>query len=473
MKALRVMTFPIQKPSIAAAKAPNRRTALSLMSAGAMISAFGAPAGAREAAPHRRPVLATPEQIKAELALLRLLADPALEAAQARVKAELAATPKGQTPDGAVRIDAAVDEWTASVIFKEIASYRPTPAILWTTDDTPRTWLGHTLGGVGTAGDNPDNIYRSAYVDGAGRYEILGQVDPLHRPAQFSLEIVRGEGALPSNPKTQSSNRADMGNQVAMITDRDLEIAPDGTFRIRLGGDATGRGAVALPPGPLTFGFRDTLSDWSQRPNRLTLRRLDPAPPRPFDPAELRRRALDGVEPYVRFWSKFTDGWFGGLKPNTVGGPVARDGGWGFVAGVRFQLAPDEALVITTTRGGAAYTGFQLVDPWLIAPDARRHQVCLNLSQATPNQDGAYTYVITGADPGVANWLDTTGLGAGYGVVRWQGLAPGATREGLLGEARLVKRAEVADLQGVARVTPAERRVQLAARVEGYTNRLL
>ena len=49
-------------------------------------------------------------------------------------------------------------------------------------DDTPRTWLGHTLGGVGTAGDNPDNIYRLAYLDGAGRYAIEGKIDPAHRP---------------------------------------------------------------------------------------------------------------------------------------------------------------------------------------------------------------------------------------------------------------------------------------------------
>ena len=35
------------------------------------------------------------------------------------------------------------------------------------------SWLGHTLGGVGTAGDNPDNIYRLAYLDGTGRYEIV------------------------------------------------------------------------------------------------------------------------------------------------------------------------------------------------------------------------------------------------------------------------------------------------------------
>lgn len=445
-----------------------RRAAPAAVSAA--ILAVTAGAGA-QAAPPPRPVLATPEQIEAETALLRLLNDPEIKAAQAKLKAELAATPTGRTPAGAARIDEAVAQWTNSVIFKEIAAWRA-PAILWGTDDTPRTWLGHTLGGVGTAGDNPDNIYRLAYLDGAGRYAIEGKIDPARRPAQLSFEIVRGDGGLPTKADTKKTNGADLGNQVAMLTDRKLAIGADGRFRITLGGAGDGPNHVALPPGPLTVGIRDTLSDWSQRPASLTLRRLDPAPAKAADPAELRARVLAKLGDYVRFWSAFGDGWFGGLAPNSIGGPVARDGGWGFVSGVRFKLQPGEAVLVTTTRGGAAYTGFQATDPWMIAADATRYQTSLNLSQARPNADGSFTYAIAAEDPGIANWIDSAGLAEGYAVLRWQGLPPGAAKDGLVRDFRVVKLGEIQDLPGVPRVSPDERRAQLAARAEGYANRV-
>ena len=415
------------------------------------------------------PVLATPDQVEAEKALLKLEADPQVLAVKARLKTELAATPTGQTKAGAARIDEAIDQWTRSVIFKDLAHYRSAPAILWATDDTPRSWLGHTVGGVGAAGDNPDNIYRAAYIDGAGRYEIAGRVDPKHRPAQFSFEIDRGDGAQPAKLKDQTAKHADMGNQLAMLTDRDLKIAPDGRFRITLGGASGGANHVALEPGLFTVGVRDSLSDWSQRPMKLSIRRLDAGPAKPVDLAEVRSHVVADLADYVQFWSAFGSKWFGGLAPNAYAGPIARDGGWGFVAGLRFRLAPGEAILVTTTTGGAKYTGFQVTDPWMIADDARRHQTSLNLSQAAANADGSYTYVVAATDPGVANWIDTAGLDEGFAVLRWQGLPPGATKDGLLREFRVVK---ISELAGLPRVSPAQRRQQLAERADGYANRV-
>ena len=415
------------------------------------------------------PVLATPDQVEAERALLKLEADPQILAVKTRLKAELAATPTGQTKAGVARIDEAIDQWTRSVIFKDLAHYRSSSAILWATDDTPRSWLGHTLGGVGTAGDNPDNIYRVAYIDGASRYEIVGHVDPAHRPAQFSFEIDRGDGAQPAKLKDQTAKHADMGNQLAMLTDRDLKVSAGGEFRITLGGPPGGPNHVALQPGLFTVGVRDSLSDWGQRPMKLAIRRLDGGPAKPLDLAEVRSHVVEDLEDYVQFWSAFGGKWFGGLAPNAYAGPIARDGGWGFVAGVRFKLAPDEAILVTTTTGGAKYTGFQVTDPWMIAPDAKRYQTSLNLSQSVANPDGSYSYVIAATDPGVANWIDTAGLDEGFAVLRWQGLPPGATKDGLLREFKVVK---LSELSSLPKVSPAERRQQLAERADGYANRV-
>ena len=217
--------------------------------------------------------------------------------------------------------------------------------------------------------------------------------------------------------------------------------------------------------------MRDILSDWTQRAALLRIRRLDTAAPALFSPADIRAHLLADLPDYIRFWSAFPNIWMGGLKPNSFAQPKKRPGGWGFVAGLRFQLAPDEAAVVTTTQGPARYTGFQIIDPWMIAPDARHSQCCLNVTQATPDADGAFTYVIAQTDPGVANWLDTTGLHDGFGIMRWQNIPADMTSDGLIREYRVIKLADVPALQGVARITPAQRLQQLEARTIGYNTR--
>ena len=42
----------------------------------------------------------------------------------------------------------------------------------------------------------------------------------------------------------------------------------------------------------------------------------------------------------------------------------------------------------------------------------------LNKAQSVPNEDGTYTYVISPADPGVANWIDSDGLNEGILTLR-------------------------------------------------------
>jgi hypothetical protein len=428
------------------------------------------------AAPATRPVaaqplLATPDQVDGERVLRHLLTDPAIKAEQQRIKAILVATAIGQTKDGAARLDIALAEWTNSLIFKELSAGRAQPAILWGTDDTPRTWLGYTLGGVGTSGDNPDHIYRGTEIDGAGRYEIDGKFDPATRPAQFVLSVGH---AMKLEPQPLTKNSADLTGQIALLKDNDIRVARDGSFRVTLGGTAEPGEAnhVALEPGPLSVGFRDVLSDWRQRPARLTIRRLDDSSARAsFDEAAIKAQVLRKFEPYVRFWSSFPNQWFGGLKPNSISRAVPRDGGWGYLAGLRFQLKPDEAILVTTNYGGAQYAGIQVVDPWMIAPDARVHQTSLNPAQARPDKSGNYSFVIAPRDPGVWNWLDSDGLHDGIGLLRWQNLPEGASGDRLIRDFRVIKLTDARTLPGIALATPAERKAQLARRAQEYANR--
>lgn len=448
----------------------NAIAALNLLSCALLLGLAGAPAMAATAK-STQPLLATPDQAEGEQALIALLRDPDVKAAQAKVRADLAQTTIGQTRDGAARIGEVVAQWTNSLIFKELLVERAQPVILWGTDDTPRTWLGYTLGAVGTSGDNPDHIYRSSAVDGGGSYEIIGKFDVAHRPAQFVVAVSK---LIPeAQIKSLAANAAGLGGKTTVLTDRDIKVAPDGTFRITLGGAAsTGSDPhVELEPGTIGVGFRDVLSDWSQRPSQLTIRRLDGQPRTPLDPAKLKQRVVERLGSYVHFWSAFPETWFGGLKPNTISGPVPREGGWGYLAGLRFQLQPDEAILVTTTRGGAQYQGIQVVDPWMIGSNGRRHLTSFNPAQVKANADGSHSFVIAARDPGTANWLDTAGLHDGFAVLRWQNLPAGARGEGLLREFKVIKLVDAAKIPGIATITPQARRAQVAERETTYTSR--
>lgn len=447
------------------------------MPAWALMATMAAPAawlatGANAAAPvpAAAPLLATPDQIEGERAIPALLNDPELNAVQAKIRADLLASTIGRTPDGARRVDFALAQWTHSLIFKELIGNRERPVLLWGTDDTPRTWLGYTLGGVGTSGDNPDFIYRSAAIKGEGRYELTGRFDLQRRPQQFVLQVLTAQ-APATGPL--GKNRADLGNSISTLTDRDLDVKPDGSFRVTIGGPkpADSKNHVVTEAGDISIGTRDILSDWNLRPATLSIRRLDRDVEGGLDTADLRKRVLAKLADYVALWSHYPQRWFGGLQPNSIADPVPREGGWGYLSGFRFQLKPDEAILLTSNPQGAGYAGIQVVDPWMIASSAKEYQTSLNLSQAKPNADGTYTYIISPRDPGVANWLDTSSLHEGYGILRWQVVKPDIDSAALIRDFRVIKLADARKIAGIALITPQQRKAAIAARADGYTNR--
>jgi hypothetical protein len=457
----------------------DRRKALATMGAAAAASWPGLSlARATRTGARPQPWLASPQQLAAEQMLLTLLGDRQIKRIQAQVRAEIAASPRAKNiPDALPTLDGAIALWTNSLIFGEMIKDTARPAFLWGTDDTPREWLGHRLGGVGTSGDNPDAIYRTAGIEGGGHYEILGQYHPDSRPTQVLIEVNAGDMTQPKNVMpTAGGAHQDIHNS-AQINQDQFVVARDGSFRISLGPEkdsTTGApNHVQIPAsGFCMVGVRDILSNWNHRACRLTIRRLDRVDAPAFGIEQVRRLVHRDLAGYIRFWSNFPNIWFGGLKPNTHSAPMQRPGGWGFVAGANYHLEADEALVVTTHPGGAKYTGFQIIDPWMIAPDARASQVCLNGSQVTANADGTVTYIIAASDPGAANWLDTTGYRDGLAIIRWQSIPADLKGDGLIREFRVAKLAEVAAMRGLQRVTPAQRRVRVAARKAAYETRV-
>jgi len=243
----------------------TRRASLALL--GASAGAAGLPRLASAAAA-TQPWLATPAQIAAERTILALLEDPAIKSLQAEIRATLAATPRAQSiPDAASTIERAVAQWTNSLLFGELCKDTAYPAFLWATDDTPRDWLGHHLGGVGTSGDNPDDIYRTAGIEGGGRYVIEGQYHPSGRPTQVLIEIDAADLTNPSTMMAPTAKGKAPDPQPAIQINQDqFVVDAQGRFRITVGGEPQGPNHLAIPAsGFLAVGVRDVLSDWKQR----------------------------------------------------------------------------------------------------------------------------------------------------------------------------------------------------------------
>ena len=66
-----------------------------------------------------------------------------------------------------------------------------------------------------------------------------------------------------------------------------------------------------------------------------------------------------------------------------------------------------------------AYSGFHLSNLWGESLDFANHQSSLNGFQTELDPDGVARLVIAHRDPGVPNWVDTTGLPEGFLTFRW------------------------------------------------------
>ena len=84
----------------------------------------------------------------------------------------------------------------------------------------------------------------------------------------------------------------------------------------------------------------------------------------------------------------------------------------------RWELSPDEALILEVEPPEGVYWSYSLGNPWWETIHYGRHQSSLNAHQAAVDSDGLCGWCLCGQDPGVANWLDTAGHSNGAMILR-------------------------------------------------------
>jgi hypothetical protein len=409
--------------------------------------------------------LATADQSAVEKLALQLIETAAVREARERSRALLLGDQAADSHDGRKGLDRALDQWVLALAMRVANEDRLRPRVIWNVDNTPRRWFGHTYLGAAVAVDNPDNVNRDMLIDGAHRYRLSGRLGAV--PTQFTLVL-----------EAQPPHHAGIGRHLAALTRQQMVIGADGSFTVSIDADPAGGRVNHLrgEPGLLWLFARDSMADWRQTPTTLKLERLgEPATgavtPRPL--AELAARMADSVPHFVEFWRSFKNSFLGFPAPNRLSVPESRPGGWGYLAGGRYDLRDDRALVVTTIDGGAYYTGFQVTDPWTIAPDPVYRTSSLNRTQAAANPDGTTTYVMSPVDPGIHNWIDTVGLHEGWFLLRWQGVPETTAGSSLVREVNCVPLARLAAAlpPGVPAATLDTRREQLRRRVAEHALR--
>lgn len=403
--------------------------------------------------------LYTDDQKTIEQLALRLVERTDIRAAREQARQLMRNDPAAKTLDGSLGLDRALDQWVLALAMREANGDPVDPLVVWNVSNPPRAWFGHVYHGAAVAIDNPDNFNREIPIDGDGHYEI--DIQFAEHPPQFSIVL-----------EVEPKHHAGLGRNIGALTLQDLLPHCDQHRRVKVtvGPEPGTELHLQSESGRMQIYTRDSQSDWQQLPAKVNVKRLD-RPVKWIKRSEqaIAQAIIDDMPAWVNFWRGFKDDFLGFPEPNHLLGPNGRDGNWGYLAGGRFELSDDQVLMITLDPVGSYYTGFQITDPWTIAPDPMLRLASLNKSQVTANADGTVTYAIALHDPGVANWVDTCGLHEGWLLARWQGVPNDASLNSMIRKVEVVASVDIPN--DIPKIDLAGRRRQINERAATFAQR--
>ncbi len=266
---------------------------------------------------------------------------------------------------------------------------------------------------------NPDDTYYYAPIDGKGAYRLSGERGGVHL---LTLNVgwrMIGMAEAPGG-RLGEYNIGDMADD-------------DGTIDIVLSQEKPDdhQGAwIELNPDAEFLLVRQRSYRWGEEQDaRLAIERLDASGPKarltPDATDQAMRNAIAFSERLTRQWlaylnrlrdkhpsnefhfTGFTE--FGGVKEQVY---------WE----ARYDFEEDEALILETSLPRQhAYWNVQINDTIWNTVEFVWRQSSLNGAQARVDSDGKFRAVISVADPGAPNWLDTNGCRLGTVVGRWYG----------------------------------------------------
>ncbi|WP_082781235.1 hypothetical protein [Gordonia sp. QH-12] len=265
--------------------------------------------------------------------------------------------------------------------------------------------------------DNPDTLYYHATVVPEATYVVRGVRGTT---ADLAFQVIRGNYTADEVP----------GGETA-FDDRVIPIADDGSFEITFGPERPGvpdGTHFVLGEGATMLSVREVYSDWAaEQKGSITIERVDTVglPPAELSTDRIAKRyavAAKMLTSRVNTWFNFPKWFYLGEPVNTFTAPRTTPGGLAtqYSSVGHFDLPAGRSMVVTVPCSDAPYQGFQLGSMWYISLDYVNHQTSLNSAQTQVDPDGMIRMVIAANDPGIANWVETTGRRRGILQFRWQ-----------------------------------------------------
>ncbi|KAK2783830.1 hypothetical protein FQN52_009477 [Onygenales sp. PD_12] len=360
-------------------------------------------------------------------------------------------------------IDIAIDELVFSSVQKAVNGDPAYPRVYW-VDAPPReeNWFDISVPGGRYSYDNPDCIYRTIPISDKYEYVIRGRRAE-NGPTDVTFSLI-------SNPNSQGT--------VASLMGDDLQLEDDGTFAITISPkDSDAKNHIKSNWQAVQLFVRNNLANWTlDTPDELSVEIIDRDDVEPASNKSIIAEAKKHLAESSFFYG------FGALDLKTflqplnklqkptqsqlLGTLTTQASSFG-----HFNLADDEAMVVTITSGKSTYWVLPVYSLGMVTHSPWENIVSFNSNQAKPNNNGTYTFVVSKEDAGVYNWINTTARSQGTIMGRWQGLpTDGDGTEGIEVFSNIVKLCDLPDvLPGETEYVDAQQRAeQVRERIQGY-----
>jgi hypothetical protein len=287
--------------------------------------------------------------------------------------------------------------------------------------------LSHETGKIGA--DNPDNDYWNASIRGDCDYRITGK-----RGSMFYFSIVANAMRYHIDGSAHATGQ---------LLDSDIVWGPDGELEIIASCNPQPGNWLRLEPDASVIVLRQSALDRAtERGGEFHIERIGgPGAPAPFTAERLASGLATSAQFVHGIANTFAD-WTRLFRehPNqfpAIDQSMFQKGGGAkdiYYAHSYWRIASDEAWVIEVTPPDCYYWNFQLDNWWMESLDYRFRPITVNKHSARYEADGNVRIICAARDPGIGNWIDTSGHAEGTALLRWAGAT-----DHPLPEARIVK----------------------------------